>query len=227
MITILIADDHPVVREGLKGIIARASDMKVGGEALNGQEVLQMVADQEWDVVVLDIGMPGRDGLEIMRDLHGEKPDLPVLMLSMYPEDQVAVRALKAGAAGYMNKETAPKELVNAIRKIHGGGKYVSTALAEKLAASLEENAQTAPHELLSNREFQVLRLVASGKEAQEIADELFISVKTVRTYRDRILEKLDLKNEVELAHYAIQHRLLGNELVQAHPLPTDSLTGA
>ncbi len=210
MIKILIADDHPVVREGLKGIIARASDMKVGGEALNGQEVLQKVAEEEWDLVVLDIGMPGRDGLEILRDLHSEKPEIPVLMLSIYPEDQVAVRALKAGAAGYMNKETAPKELVNAIRRIHGGGKYVSAALAEKLAASLEENAQEAPHELLSNREFQVLRLVASGKEAQEIADELFISVKTVRTYRDRILEKLDLKNEVEVAHYALQHRLLG-----------------
>jgi DNA-binding NarL/FixJ family response regulator len=210
MIKILIADDHPVVREGLKGIIARASDMKIDGEALNGQEVLQKVAEDEWDVVVLDIGMPGRDGLEILKDLHGEKPELPVLMLSMYPEDQVAVRALKAGAAGYMNKETAPKELVNAIRKIHGGGKYVSAALAEKLAASLEEDAQAAPHELLSNREFQVLRLIASGKEAQEIADELFISVKTVRTYRDRIQEKLDLKNDVELAHYAIQHRLLG-----------------
>jgi DNA-binding NarL/FixJ family response regulator len=128
----------------------------------------------------------------------------------MYPEDQVAVRALKAGAAGYMNKETAPKELVNAIRKIHGGGKYVSTSLAEKLAASLEEHTQTAPHELLSNREFQVLRLIASGKEVHEIADELFISVKTVRTYRDRVLEKLNLKNEVELAHYAIQHGLVG-----------------
>jgi DNA-binding NarL/FixJ family response regulator len=127
----------------------------------------------------------------------------------MYPEDQVAVRALKAGAAGYMNKESAPKELVNAIRKIHGGGKYVSAALAERLAASLEENTQAALHELLSNREFQVLRLLASGKEAHAIADELFISVKTVRTYRDRILEKLNLKNDVELAHYAIQHRLL------------------
>ncbi|MGH7598067.1 MAG: response regulator [bacterium] len=210
MIKILIADDHPVVREGLQGIIARASDMKIGGEALNGQEVLQKAVEEDWDVVVLDIGMPGRDGLEILKDLHREKPELPVLMLSMYPEDQVAVRALKAGAAGYMNKETAPKELVNAIRKIQGGGKYVSAALAERLAANLDEHAEAAPHELLSNREFQVLRLLASGKEAHEIADELFISVKTVRTYRDRVLEKLNLKNEVELAHYAIQHRLLG-----------------
>ena len=171
MIKILIADDHPVVREGLKGIIERASDMKIGGEALNGQEVLQKVAEEEWDVVVLDIGMPGRDGLEILKDIHREKPELPVLMLSMYPEEQVAVRALKAGAAGYMNKETAPKELVNAIRKIHGGGKYISPSLAERLAASLDEYAQAAPHELLSNREFQVLRLLASGKEAHAIAD--------------------------------------------------------
>jgi DNA-binding NarL/FixJ family response regulator len=210
MIKILIADDHPVVREGLQGIIVRASDMKIGGEALNGQEVLQKVAEEAWDVVVLDIGMPGRDGLEILKDLHREKPELPVLMLSMYPEDQVAVRALKAGAAGYMNKETAPKELVHAIRKVHAGGKYVSPALAEKLAASLVSDSNTAPHELLSNREFQVLRLIASGKEVHEIADELFLSVKTVRTYRDRILEKLNLKNDVELAHHAIQHHLLG-----------------
>jgi DNA-binding NarL/FixJ family response regulator len=210
MIKILIADDHPVVREGLKGIIERAAEMKIGGEALNGQEVLQKITEEEWDVVVLDIGMPGRDGLEILKDVHREKPELPVLMLSVYPEEQVAIRALKAGAAGYMNKETAPKELVNAIKKIHGGGKYVSAALAEKLAASLDARAETAPHELLSNREFQVLRLIASGKEAQEIAEELFISVKTVRTYRDRVLEKLDLKNDVELALYAMQHRLLG-----------------
>jgi len=209
MIRILIADDHPVVREGLKGIIARASDMEVAGEALNGQEVLQKVADQEWDLVVLDIGMPGRDGLDILRDVHRAKPEIPVLILSVYPEEQVAMRALKAGAAGYMNKETAPKELVNAIRKICGGGKYVSASLAEQLAASLDENNQSAPHEVLSNREFQVLRLLAAGKEAREIADALFISVKTVRTYRDRILEKLNLNNEVELAHYAIQHQLL------------------
>jgi DNA-binding NarL/FixJ family response regulator len=208
MIKILIADDHPVVREGLKQILARASDMTVGGEAVNGQEVLEKIAAEEWDVVVLDIGMPGRDGLEVLKDIHREQPDLPVLVLSMYPEEQVAIRALKAGAAGYMNKETAPKELVNAIKKIYGRGKYVSPALAEKLASQLDAHTHNAPHEALSDREFQVFRQLASGKEVQEIADELFISVKTVRTYRDRIHEKLNLKNDVELARYAMQHGL-------------------
>ncbi|NUO83716.1 response regulator transcription factor [candidate division KSB1 bacterium] len=209
MIKILIADDHPVVREGLRQILARSSDMTVGGEALNGQEVMEKIAAEEWDVLVLDIGMPGRDGLEVLKDVHREQPDLPVLVLSMYPEEQVAVRALKAGAAGYMNKETAPKELVNAIKKIYDGGKYVSAALAEKLASSLDTHAKAEPHETLSDREFQVFRLLASGKEANEIAEELFISVKTVRTYRDRIHEKLHLKNDVELARYAMKYGLL------------------
>ncbi len=209
MIKILIADDHPVVREGLRQILARSSDMTVGGEALNGQEVLEKIAAEEWDVLVLDIGMPGRDGLEVLKDVHREQPDLPVLVLSMYPEEQVAIRALKAGAAGYMNKETAPKELVNAIKKIYDGGKYVSTALAEKLASSLDAHAKAEPHESLSDREFQVFRLLASGKEVNEIAEELFISVKTVRTYRDRIHEKLNLKNDVELARYAMKYGLL------------------
>lgn len=210
MIKILIADDHPVVREGLKQILAGAADMTVGGEALNGQEVLEKVAGEEWDVLVLDIGMPGRDGLEVLKDIHRAQPDLPVLVLSMYPEEQVAIRALKAGAAGYMNKETAPKELVNAIKKIYNGGKYVSAALAEQLASQLDSqsHAHNTPHDALSDREFQVFRLLASGKEVQEIADELFISVKTVRTYRDRIHEKLNLKNDVELARYAMQHGL-------------------
>jgi DNA-binding NarL/FixJ family response regulator len=208
VIKILIADDHPVVREGLKQIIAPAAGMKVGGEALNGQEVMEKIAAEEWDVIVLDIGMPGRDGLEVLKDIHREQPDLPVLVLSMYPEEQVAIRALKAGAAGYMNKETAPKELVNAIKKIHDGGKYVSAALAEKLASQFDAHAASAPHESLSDREFQVFRLLASGKEVNEIAEQLFISVKTVRTYRDRIHEKLHLKNDVELARYAMQHGL-------------------
>lgn len=208
MIKILIADDHPVVREGLRQILARSSDMAVGGEALNGQEVLEKIAAEEWDVIVLDIGMPGRDGLEVLKDIHREQPDLPVLVLSMYPEEQVAIRALKVGAAGYMNKETAPKELVHAIKKIYGGGKYVSPALAEKLASRLDSHAHNAPHEALSDREFQVFRLLASGKEVNEIAEQLFISVKTVRTYRDRIHEKLSVKNDVELARYAMKHGL-------------------
>jgi len=206
---ILIADDHPIVREGMKQIIAKAADMTIGGEALNGQEALDRIEVEEFDAVVLDINMPGRDGLEILKDIRRSRPTLPVLLLSMYSEDQVAVRALKAGASGFLNKESAPRELVHALRKIIGGGKYVSEALAEKLALGLDANLKAAHHEELSDREFQVLKMIASGKEVAEIADELFISVKTVRTYRDRIMEKMNLKNDVELAHYAIRHKLV------------------
>lgn len=210
MIKVLIADDHPVVREGLKQVISKASDMQVADEAVNGQEAMSKLAAQKFDVVVLDVGMPGRDGLEILKDIHRDFPKLPVLVLSMYPEDQVAIRALNAGASGYMNKETAPKELVNAIRKIYLGGKYVSESLAEKFASGLYMHAKETPQEQLSDREFQVLRMIASGKETSEIADELFISVKTVRTYRERVLEKLNLKNDVEITHFAMKNNLLG-----------------
>ncbi len=206
---ILIADDHPIVREGMKQIIAKAVDMTIGGEALNGQEALDRIEAEEFDAVVLDINMPGRDGLEILKDIRRSRPTLPVLLLSMYSEDQVAVRALKAGASGFLNKESAPRELVHALRKIIGGGKYVSEALAEKLALGLDANLKAAHHEELSDREFQVLTMIASGKDVGEIAEELFISVKTVRTYRDRIMEKMNLKNDVELAHYAIRHKLV------------------
>ena len=205
---ILIADDHPIVREGMKQIIAKASDMTIGGEALNGQETLARIEAEEFDAVVLDINMPGRDGLEILKEIRKSRPTLPVLLLSMYSEDQVAVRALKAGASGFLNKESAPRELVQALRKIIGGGKYVSEALAEKLALGLDANLKAAEHEELSDREFQVLKMIASGKEVGEIAEELFISVKTVRTYRDRIMEKMNLKNDVELARYAIKNNL-------------------
>jgi len=211
MIKILIADDHPVVREGLKQIISKADDMFVAGEALNGIQVIQMVENEKWDVVVLDIGMPGKDGLEVLKDIKKQNPELPVLILSMYPEEQIAVRTYKVGAAGYMNKETAPKELVNAIRKIYNGGKYVSSALAEKLVSGLDSDEEKKPYDLLSDREFQVLRMIASGKNLDEIAEELFISVKTVRTYRDRILDKLKLKNDVEIARYALKNKLLEN----------------
>lgn len=209
MIKILIADDHPVVREGLKQIISKADDMKVICEALNGTEVLDLIGKQSPDVVVLDIGMPGKDGLDVLKDIKKSNPSLPVLMLSIFPEEQVAVRTFKIGAAGYMNKETAPKELVNAIRKIHAGGKYVSAALAERLVSDLDSDSNKKPHEILSDREFQVLRMIAAGKDVDEIADDLFISVKTVRTYRDRILDKLKLKNDVEIARYAIKNKLL------------------
>ncbi len=207
-IKILIADDHPIVREGLKQIISKADELEVAGEALNGMEVIQKVKDEEWDIVVLDIGMPGRDGLDVLKEIKEAKPELPVLILSMYPEEQVGLRTFKLGASGYMNKETAPKELVNAIRKICSGGKYISPALAEFLISGYESRTES-PINILSNREFQVLRMIATGKDADEVAEELFISVKTVRTYRDRLLEKLKLKNDVELTHYAMKHKIL------------------
>lgn len=208
MIKILIADDHPVVREGFKQIISKAEDLKVAGEALTGFEVLEKINRENFDVVVLDLSMPGKDGLEVLKDLKKLKPDLPVLILSMHPEDQAAVRTFKCGASGYLNKESAPAELVTAIRKIHAGGRYVSPAMAEKLVSAFDKKEE-APHESLSDREFQVFRFIASGKDIDEIAEELFISVKTVRTYRDRVLEKLALKNNVEIAHYAIKHKLM------------------
>lgn len=208
MIKILIADDHPVVREGFKQIISKADDLIVAGEALSGFEVLDKVREENFDVLVLDLSMPGKDGLEVLKDLKIIKPDLPVLILSMHPEDQVAIRTFKSGASGYLNKESAPGELVNAIRKIYSGGKYVSPALAEQLVTDFDKKTED-PHEALSDREFQVFRYIASGMDVDEIAEELFISVKTVRTYRDRILEKLKLKNNVEIAHYAIKHKLV------------------
>lgn len=208
LMKILIADDHPIVREGMKQIIAKAPDMTIGGEALNGQETLAKIEAEDFDAVVLDINMPGRDGLDILKEIRRSRPTLPVLLLSMYSEDQVAVRALKAGASGFLNKESAPRELVHALRKIIGGGKYVSETLAEKLALGLDANLKAAHHDELSDREFQVLKMIASGKDVGEIAEDLFISVKTVRTYRDRIMEKMNLKNDVELARYAIKHNL-------------------
>ncbi len=209
MIQVLIADDHPIVREGLKQVISRGTDMVVAGEALSGQEVLDKVSAGNWDVVVLDFSMPGKSGLDVLKELRRERPRLPVLVLSMHPEAELAPRLLKAGAAGYLTKETAPKELVNAIRKISAGGRYVSAALAEKLAEDLGRDGDRKPHETLSDREFQVFSLIASGRTTQEIAVDLSLSVKTIRTYRDRILEKLQLKNDVDLAHYAFQHALV------------------
>jgi DNA-binding NarL/FixJ family response regulator len=205
---ILLADDHAVVRHGLKQILTDEFKRATFGEARNTREALDLVWKQDWDVVVLDITMPGRSGLDALREIKKSKPRLPVLVLSMHPENQFAVRVLKAGASGYMTKESAPDELVGAVKKVLAGGRYVSTALAETLAASLSNN-QRAPQEKLSDREYQVLRLIASGKMATEIARELSLSVKTISTYRTRILEKMGMKNNAELMHYAIQHRLV------------------
>jgi len=209
MIKILIADDHPVVRKGLKDIIEEAPDMVVGGEARNGQEVLENVRKSDYDVVLLDISMPGRSGLEILKELKSEKPELSVLILSVHPEEQYAVRVLKAGASGYLTKESAPDELIAAIRKASIGRKYISSSLAEKLAFDLEIDAEKPLHETLSDREYEVMCMIASGKTISEIAEELFLSVKTISTYRSRILEKMRMKSNAELTHYALKNRLV------------------
>ncbi len=209
MIKILIADDHPVVREGLKLILSKASDILVGGEALNGQEVIDKIDAEPFDVVVLDLNMPGREGFEVLRELRHNHPRLPILVLSVYPENQVGIRVLRAGASGFMNKDIAPRDLIQAIRKIHSGGKYISESLAEKLAEEVAVFDHDVPHKKLSDREYQVLCMIASGKSIKEIATELILSEKTVRTYRERLFEKMMLKNDVEITHYAIQHNLI------------------
>jgi two-component system invasion response regulator UvrY len=205
---ILLADDHAVVRHGLKQILTDAFKRATYGEARNAQEALDLVWKQEWDVVVLDITMPGRNGVDVLREIKRSKPHLPVLVLSMHPENQFAVSVLKSGASGYMTKESAPEELVGAVKKVLAGGRYVSNTLAETLAASLSIS-QKAPQEKLSDREFQVLRLIASGRMMTDIARELSLSIKTISTYRARILEKMGMKNNAELMHYAIQNRLV------------------
>ena len=206
---ILIADDHAVVRHGLRQILADEFKRAEFGEAKNGQEALSSVWKDKWDVVILDITMPGRSGLEVLREIKKSKPKLPVLVLSMHPEDQFAVRVLKAGAAGYMTKESAPQELVGAIKKVMAGGRHISPSLAELMAVYITADSKRPPHELLSNREFQVLRLIASGKTVSAIAKELSLSVRTVSTYRSRILEKMGMKTNAELTHYAINNQLV------------------
>lgn len=209
MINILIADDHPIVREGLKQIIAETDDIVIKGEASDGAEVLDRVRRGRWDVIVLDLSMPGMNGLDLLKQLNVQYPSLPVLVLSMHPEDQYAVRVLRAGASGYLTKESAADQLVAAIRKVAQGGKYVSPALAEKLVFDLDTDSDKPPHEKLSDREFQVLCMIASGKTVTEIAIELALSVKTVSTYRSRILEKMDMQRNSDLTHYAIQQGLI------------------
>jgi two-component system invasion response regulator UvrY len=209
MIRILIADDHTIVRKGLKQIISETQDMVVADEAGDGQEVLNKVRKNGFDMVLLDISMPGRTGLDILRELKAEKPKLPILVLSMYPEEQYAVRVLRAGASGYLTKESAPDELIAAIRKVSLGKKYVTPSLAERLALDLDMDSDKPLHETLSDREYQVLCLIASGKTVGEIAEKLSLSAKTISTYRARILEKMNMKNNAELTHYALQHKLV------------------
>jgi len=209
MIRVLIADDHAILRRGLKEILTREFKDAVCGEAENAQQTLAQVQGRGWDLVILDVSMPGRSGVDVLGDVKRVRPKLPVLVLSMHPEDQYAKRVLKAGAAGYMNKETAPEELIKAIRKVLAGGRYVSSGLAEKLALDLNENAGRPAHEILSDREFEVLRMIASGKTVTQVAESLHLSVTTVSTYRARILEKMQMTTTAELMHYALRNNLV------------------
>ena len=209
MIKIIIADDHAIVRRGLKQILSDTYDIKVVDEATSGEELLSKIRDKDYDIVVLDISLPGQSGLDTLKQLKVEYPDLSVLILSMYAEEQYAVRALKAGASGYLTKESAPDELIKAIRKIYGHGKYISAALAESLIFELHQDIKAPRHKALSDREYEVLCLIGAGKTVTEIADKLCLSVKTVSTYRTRIIEKMNMKNNAELIRYTIKTKLV------------------
>lgn len=209
MIRVLIADDHGVVREGIKRIIADAGEMVVAGEAADGEEMLARIADPGCDVVVMDLAMPGRPGLRVLEHLQETHCRVPVIVLSMYPADQYAARAFMAGASGYINKGRPPSELIDAIRSVVAGRRYVSEEVAQSLATHLDTGRNRAPHETLSNREFEVLRLIASGKSVGDIAGELSISLKTVSTYRARALSKLGLRHNGELTRYALANGLV------------------
>ena len=209
MIRVLIVDNHAVVRRGLKEILERELEGSVCDEAENAEHALAKVRGQDWDLVILDIKMPGRSGLDVLRDIRQERRELPVLIFSVHPEDQYARRVLKAGARGYMNKENSPEELIKAIKRILSGGRYVSPALAERLAWDLSESAEQQVHEILSDREFEVLQMIADGKTVSLIAEELHLSVATVSTYRARILEKMRMTSTAELIRYAFSNHLV------------------
>lgn len=209
MIRILIADDHTILRDGLKQILSECRDMVVAGEADNGLEALKKVREEQWDVLVLDMSMPGKSGIELVKQIKGEKPKLPILILSMHKEDQYAVRTLKAGASGYLCKDSASAQLVSAIRKVAGGGLFISPEVAEKLAHGLRPMSDAPPHTLLSDREYQVFMMLVQGQGLTEIAADLNLSVKTVSTHKTRIQEKMNADNLSVLIKYAIKHDLL------------------
>jgi DNA-binding NarL/FixJ family response regulator len=209
MIKVLLADDHPVVRRGLRQILAETPDLLASGEASSVDEVRAAVQEQRWDVVVLDISLRGGNGIELIGEIRRLRPETRVLILTVHPEDQYAVRAIRAGAAGFMNKESAPEKLTEAIRKIASGGRYVSPALAETLASVLAGDDGDEPHRRLSDREFEILKLLGSGKTVSEVAAELALSVKTVSTHRTRILRKMNMTTSAQLTHYAVRNRLV------------------
>jgi DNA-binding NarL/FixJ family response regulator len=209
MIKVLIADDHALIRKGLKQLLDDTDNMRVTGEAENGMQAIRMVEENTYDVVLLDISMPDKHGIDVLKQLKINQPQLPVLMLSMHPEEQYALRSMKAGAAGYLNKQSAPLQLVTAISQVASGKKYISTELAEQLANGLSQGYQELLHQTLSNREYQTLCLMASGKKLSEMAEIMTLSPKTVSVYRSRLLEKMKLKNNAEAIHYAISNHLI------------------
>ena len=209
MIRILIADDHTIVRRGLREILLEGFPAAAIEEVADAEAMIKKIIHQEWDVVISDLSMPGRSGLEALQQIKQLQPKLPVLILSIHPEEQYAIRVLKAGASGYLSKDMAPDELVNAVHRVMLGKKYITASIAEKLAAVLDQDADKASHEYLSDREFSVLKLLAAGKSVSEIAESLFLSVTTVSTYRSRIMAKMNMKNNADLTLYAIENKLL------------------
>jgi DNA-binding NarL/FixJ family response regulator len=209
MIKVLIADDHPIVRIGMKHVMEEDPEITIADEASDGDEALDKILNNNFDLVLLDISMPGKDGLDVLKQIKKEKPNLPVLILSIYPEEEFAIRALKTGASGYLTKKSAPYELTTAIRTVLQGKKYISSSMVAILASYLEVDPQKKPHERLSNREYQVMLKIASGKNVAEIAEELSLNIKTIRTFRTRIMKKMKIKNDVELSRYATQNHLL------------------
>lgn len=209
MIKILVVDDHAVVRRGLRQILAETPDLHVGAEAATAAEAMAKVQAERWDVVVLDVGLAGKSGLDLIGDIRKHRPEARVLVLTMFSEEQYAVRAIRAGAAGFLTKESAPEKLVDAVRKVAGGGRFISPELAETLASMVAGEGSGKPHERLSNREFEILKLIGSGKTVSQIADDLTLSVKTVSTHRTRILHKMEMKTNAELTHYVVKNGLV------------------
>jgi DNA-binding NarL/FixJ family response regulator len=209
VIRVLVADDHAIVRRGLHQILEETTDIMVTGEAASAAELWSMVGERRWDAVVLDVNLPGRSGIELLADIKRVHPELPVLILTVYSEDQYAVRALKAGASGFLTKESAPERLVDALRRIATGGRFITPEVADRLASSVARGREGPAHDGLSDREFQILKMIASGKTVSQIGRELSLSVKTISTHRARILKKMSLTTNAELTHYAIRNRLV------------------